>query len=53
MPLEHALRRGVDGGAVGYVALLVLVGLGRGAREPDGVPSARFERADELGADAG
>jgi hypothetical protein len=53
VPLEHALRGGLDRRAVGDVACLVLVRLGLAARQPDRVPAARAERADQLGADAG
>jgi len=52
MPFKDALRGGIDCRAIGDVAFLVLVGVGRGAREPDRVPPTRLQRADEFGADA-
>ena len=52
VPLEHARRDRLDRGAVGDVARLVLVGVGRGAaREPDDVPAAGAQRAAECRAD--
>ena len=53
MTLEYTLRGGLDRLAVGDVALLVLGGLGRAARQTDRLPAARAERASQLGADAG
>jgi len=53
MPLEHACGCGLDRGAVGDVDLLVLVRIGRPARQPDDMRSARLQRTDELCADSG
>jgi len=45
--------RALDGGPVGDVALLVLVRLGRAARKPDDVRTARAQRTHQFGADPG
>ena len=52
MPLEHARGDRVDGRAVGDVALLVLVGARRAAREADDVRAARLQRTYQLRPDA-
>ena len=52
MALEHAGRGRLDRGPVGDVALLVLVGVGRAAREADDERAARLQRAHQLRADS-
>src|SRR5581483_6586138 len=53
MPLQYARGGRLDGHAVGYVAVLVLVGVGCAPRQPDRAIPARSQLTDELGADPG
>ena len=53
MPRDHTRRRRLHRVPVGDVALLVLVGLRRGAGETDDTGAAPLQRADQLGADPG